>query len=1602
MTRFTTIVGIACLFFVAAATHAQELDIVTRVDAPARIAGNATSVAFSNSARAPSDGLPDHDPLDRDEFLGQVSSGYLEGSFSERIDPFSGTLHINMVDVVLPGNGGLDIVIQRYYSSNVVNRVDNEQLARHAASADLSGRLGDNGWQLHMGKLMNPFPGLDSHTTLIMPDGSTHALYNRDGFPGQKISQNGWRYSLNGSVHTVTLTNGLKYLFDSAAEGAQYTYMGMDGEFPIQVIQATRIEDLNGNAIEVEYSRFQGFEGAAAEYATLIERVSFDDPDDNRAVVFTYPEESWLLVQIDVTEGVGVVQSWTYHYGAPEEDVLQIQFRDDLYRRVKSLIGVTPPEGNPWSFGYYELSEAWDAGRWLMKTIESPRRSRIDYTWTPVDFATGAQSCVETPEFMAVQSRTTSFRTGIGDIYEDEATANYTYTDGGQEGATTVVVTTDSETGVVLAKAEHVFHGWGDYVFFDTDLWKVGLTESSTLMTMGDLGEPLETVTTTNIWGQGDAISQDTRKTSGWVACEGMRWLSPVAYIRPNSVTRVVERHDSVPDPPPPEPDPASYTTVSTNFDNWGNVGLVAEWSDDGLSRSTALTYWQDEATNIMVGRVLGRDSDPGGTECRQYDALGQLSSTYTNPTTDDVSVCGLTDPVAGARRVDFSYDDVGNMETQIEHSVPSDRVTTYERYKYGSPQDTFVATGDGDNIHHCRDYGPLGTVSWETDGRGCDQAYRTAYDYDTLGRLVTVDPPLSESTAFAYHGDWTQVIVTRDTQQFVYGFDRFGNLTDVFNEQTGHWTQITNDALGRRRQVDLLWNPEPGDTLTYDPLGRLTAVIHPDDPSTRITYDYAGSVVSVLDENLHQTTYHYQAFGTPSDRRLAHLVDAANKTTSYGYDPDFGQLETVTAPIARGDRSFSYYSGSTGCANGLLASETHPESGTTTYEYDCLGNTIKRTRPGPEITTYGFDAAGRLTEILYPDMAGTVTMDYDGASRRTLLENSWATIESTYDDSGRLETTIQSIAGGPQGRVTAYSYDSFDRLETITYPSGRIVTHGWDDRNWLTSLTGEDGTGVEYLPSISYHDSGMPQYVTYGNGITTRNWKDDRNRLIGITSPGLMQIGIVYDDSSNVTDWNDLYNPIKTRSFGYDELDRLTTAIAPGMWGELSFAYDDLGNRETRTLNNDTTTYTYDSSTNRLETLTGEDEGEFLYDGFGRLIEETRGPGPEVFSDGFESGTIDAWGDQGGDSATVSTETITYTFTAADTLTRIERGGQPLGDYEYDGDGLRVSKTVDGETVYYLRTPSGNTLAEYDQDSNPIAEYIYTGDRQVAKAVPDGQGGEDISFFHPDHLGTSLHITDEQGNITWSGDYYPFGAEHSSTGTPDRYRFTQHELDPATSLTYAKARYYHPQIGRFISTDPVGGSTTSSQSWNRYAYVENRPLVATDPTGQWFESAFDIAMAAISIRQAWKNPSLGNIAGAALDVGAVVLPVVPAFGGRMIDAAQTSNKVKKAQSVGESAQRTDNLRRPYKRKAFREQVESVAPRTNEGLPIDPNTFKPIEQKPHFGHKYGKEHRRLVKEAESRGMSQKDFNDWVNDHPDWFQLEDPVSNMSHRFEKPGK
>ena len=95
---------------------------------------------------------------------------------------------------------------------------------------------------------------------------------------------------------------------------------------------------------------------------------------------------------------------------------------------------------------------------------------------------------------------------------------------------------------------------------------------------------------------------------------------------------------------------------------------------------------------------------------------------------------------------------------------------------------------------------------------------------------------------------------------------------------------------------------------------------------------------------------------------------------------------------------------------------------------------------------------------------------------------------------------------------------------------------------------------------------------------------------------------------------------------------------------------------------------------------------------------------------------------------------------------------------------------------------------------------------------------------------------------------------------------------------------------------------------------------------------------------------------------------------------------------------RSTGYRRPYLRKNLREEIIANAKKTADGRFIDPSTKKIIKGKYHFGHTFGHEHRRLVEEALSKGMTQQEFNNWINSHPEWFQIQDPFSNFSHQYE----
>ena len=132
--------------------------------------------------------------------------------------------------------------------------------------------------------------------------------------------------------------------------------------------------------------------------------------------------------------------------------------------------------------------------------------------------------------------------------------------------------------------------------------------------------------------------------------------------------------------------------------------------------------------------------------------------------------------------------------------------------------------------------------------------------------------------------------------------------------------------------------------------------------------------------------------------------------------------------------------------------------------------------------------------------------------------------------------------------------------------------------------------------------------------------------------------------------------------------------------------------------------------------------------------------------------------------------------------------------------------------------------------DAKMIAQYV-AGLRDLP--TPPDQT-QKLLFYHSDHLGGSNIITDGSGNLVQHVQYSPYGEidYELNLGVSVNYLFTGQEFDREAGLYYYSARYYDPEIGRFIQPDTIIPDPSDNQAYNRYSYCRNNPIMLTDPSG--------------------------------------------------------------------------------------------------------------------------------------------------------------------------
>jgi len=297
-----------------------------------------------------------------------------------------------------------------------------------------------------------------------------------------------------------------------------------------------------------------------------------------------------------------------------------------------------------------------------------------------------------------------------------------------------------------------------------------------------------------------------------------------------------------------------------------------------------------------------------------------------------------------------------------------------------------------------------------------------------------------------------------------------------------------------------------------------------------------------------------------------------------------------------------------------------------------------------------------------------------------------------------------------------------------------------------------------------------------------------------------LQNLSYGFDNGGNVTGITDAINSGQALSFGYDWLNRLTsassTAVGTGQYNH-TYAYNAIGN----ITSNNGSSYSY--STTQPHAVTAAFGNSYGYD-----------------ANGNQTGR------------TIGSTAYTQLFDYQNRLVEVKQGSTTIGAFVYDADGSRVVGTVGGTTTVYI-------AGMFEYQGGAMTSYYAGVNGPVALRRTGYTSNNGIFYMLDDHLRSTGVILNQNGTVSAQQYYYPFGGNRGGAFSPittKRYTGQYHEagLPGGEGLSYYQARWYDGQLGRFVSADTLVPNPADPQQLNRLAYVRNNPLRFIDPSGHY------------------------------------------------------------------------------------------------------------------------------------------------------------------------
>ncbi|MBS0637171.1 MAG: hypothetical protein JSS12_06645 [Verrucomicrobia bacterium] len=723
--------------------------------------------------------------------------------------------------------------------------------------------------------------------------------------------------------------------------------------------------------------------------------------------------------------------------------------------------------------------------------------------------------------------------------------------------------------------------------------------------------------------------------------------------------------------------------------------------------------------------------------------------------------------------------------------------------------------------------------------------------EYDAFGRVLKsrllMDDTLIAEKEVIYNSFHPIVEIGFTGEKTAYSYDYAGRKSSI-ELQDKRITKFVYDARGRlyRQRSFLADGGFVGKRFKYDDLNRVVYESTRDHKKRVRTYkefeyDCDGNIVTQRQKVGRKITASRSSY-LPGGL-IESQTDALGNVTSYSYDysykNNYGQKVLRTIAIdARGKRSeqifdtrgnlsvaLSYDPNKTliakkelfyDAANNLLRTKEYaitadkePKKITTTFTYadgHLTSITEARNTPEQKVTQFAYNEFGQKKSATFQD--GTILRyryDAKGRVERFFAADKSIDYRYSYDASDR----ILSLTNAVTGKTTQRSYNAFGELETETLETGFSLHYGYDDIGRLQSLSLPDGSNVLYerscfLEKIIRHDadgqelyshtidtrdkSGLVNKVTLANGSQIRTSHDLMGRCKKIAHPAYTEKATGFDSTGNllglkITDTEGSYSHV----YSYDFFSQLTKE------DDDSYSYDSLNNRTSK---NDLS-YEHNS-------LHAVISGGLSYDARGNRI---------------------------------TSNTTRYSYDALDRLIAVEIDSNRYL-YSYDGFNRRVQKEHQIQTAFGWQSCT-TTQYIYSFD-NEIGATDSSGTITQFRVLAEGLGAEigaaialelNGNTYIPLHnrQGSVTALLDLQGNVIEHYRYDAFGNQTGGTASPiNPWRFASKRHDSETGLINFGRRYYDPELGKWLTQDPLGLRAGP----NLYAYCLNNPLTKCDPYG--------------------------------------------------------------------------------------------------------------------------------------------------------------------------